>query len=74
MIARIWERAKPLLAGCVMWALLVEGVGSSRAGHLLNADEFVAAEDSAVATFETGLCRAVLLPFGGTASDCEVRP
>jgi hypothetical protein len=74
MRERLWERAKPMLAGCVMWALLVEGVGSWRAGHWLNADEWVAAEDSAVANFGTGVCRAVLLPFGGTAGDCEVRP
>jgi hypothetical protein len=45
---RFWERAKPLLTVCILWGLLVEGVGSSRAGHLMNADEFVAAEDAAL--------------------------
>jgi len=70
----LWEWAKPKLAICAIFGLLIEGVGSWRAGHWLNADEWVAAEDAAVLGFGSGLCRVVLLPFGGTAADCEVRP
>jgi hypothetical protein len=61
---RLWEWAKPKLAVCAIFGLLVEGVGSWRAGHLMNADEWVAAEDAAlyaamdgvywVVTFGTG--------------------
>jgi len=69
MIARLWERAKPLLAACVVWALLVEGVGSWRAGHLMNADEFIAAEDAGMCGLANGLYRLVLLPFGGAGQE-----
>jgi hypothetical protein len=55
MMGRFWEWAKPKLAVCVIWALLVEGVGSWRAAHLLNADEFIAAEDAAVYAAMDGL-------------------
>jgi hypothetical protein len=63
MIARFWEQAKPLLAGCVMWALLVEGIGSWRAGHWLNADEFTATEDGTLRAFGGGLAWLALWPF-----------
>jgi hypothetical protein len=60
----LWNWAKPLLAVCVIFGLLIESLGSWRAGHLLNADEFVATEDATMyaamdgiywlATFGTG--------------------
>ena len=70
---RLWERAKPLLAVCAIWALLIEAGGSWRAGHLMGADEFNAAEDAAMCALANGLYRLVLLPFGGGGQErvCE---
>lgn len=55
MIERIWEWAKPKLTVCAIFALLIEAGGSWRAGHWLNADEFIAAEDAALYTAMDGL-------------------
>jgi hypothetical protein len=57
------EQIKGLLAACVVFALLVEAVGSWRAGHWLNADEFTAAEDGAMRAFGAGLAWLALWPF-----------
>ena len=69
MIERLWEWAKPKLAVCAIFGLLVEGVGSWRAGHWLNADEWIAAEDAAVCGCVNGLYRLVMLPFGGAGQE-----
>ncbi|HXQ25954.1 MAG TPA: hypothetical protein VN822_06075 [Candidatus Acidoferrales bacterium] len=55
MIGRIWEWAKPKLAVCAIFALLIEAGGSWQAGHLMNADEWIAAEDAAVYGLADGL-------------------
>jgi len=55
VIGRIWEWVKPKLAVCVIFGLLIETGGSWRAGHLMNADEFIAAEDAAVYAAMDGL-------------------
>lgn len=57
------KQIKPLLAASVVFALLIEGVGSWRAGHLLNVDEWIAAEDGAMRAFGAGLAWLALWPF-----------
>lgn len=55
MIGRLWEWAKPKLAVCAIFGLLIEAGGSWRAGRLMNADEWIAAEDAAVYGLADGL-------------------
>jgi hypothetical protein len=68
-MARVWTWAKPKLAVCAIFGLLVEGVGSWRAGHWLDADGCLAAEDRGVCAVFNAAYWIATSPLGHEAGD-----